>query len=278
VGCRTVSKRKFGIAVPFMEIYKNGNLEFENKKSFFFKDFKTSKDYPLVKLCNKPIIEFDKENYNKKGSWIYNIDYEMEDCKVNLRFEGITKGFKIETKAESWAVALPKAKVKGSIEFNRKKMVVEGTGYHDHNWNYTILTAINYGKAWYWGKINGEKYNIVWANVVKKSGKWDLIVIVNKGLTDFYNINQENIILELDNFIYDHHRKTPTKYVLKFDDVIDSTSIVAEIEMNVIDLHYNSVFFSPYWRYHVHATGFISVDNHEEKIDNVQIMEFLRFT
>jgi predicted secreted hydrolase len=277
IGCRTFSRKKLGMIQPFLELYKNGKLEIEKKKRFLFKNFETSKEYPIVKLFKKPVIEFDYDKYKKDNKWIYKIDMSLEDCKANLEFIGDVTGFKIETEAESWTVALPKAKVTGDITYNGKKIKVEGTGYHDHNWNYTFLTALTYGKCWYWGKIRSKNYNIVWANVVKKDNIWDLLAIVNKDQKGFYNINPKNIIFKPDSYILDNKKKTPTYFTLKIDEMIDQTHIKADIEMKVKDLHYSSVLRSPYWRYHVQTSGFISIDDNEEKIDDVQIMEFLKF-
>ena len=228
-------------------------------------------------MFKKPIIEFNYDKFQEKGEWTYKIDIAIDDCKVKLIFTRLTKGFKIETKAESWTVALPKAKVTGEISYKDKKIKVEGIGYHDHNWNYTFLSALTYGKGWYWGKIRSEDFNIVWANVIKKSGKWDLLAVVNKGRDKFYNINPKNISFKPDNYIRDHRRRTPKKFSLKIDDIVDNIPINAEVEMVVKNLHYSSVLTAPYWRYHVETSGFILVDKKKENIDSTQIMEYLSF-
>ena len=278
MGCRTFSKKKLGWVSPFLEIYKDGKLEVEKKKRFFFKNFETSKEFPLIKLLDKTIIEFDYKKFKETGEWIYKINMKIEDCEANLTFISTAKGFKIETEAESWTVASPKANVTGEIVFKDKKMKVEGVGYHDHNWNYTFLSALTYGKGWYWGKIRSNKFNIVWANVIKKDGKWDLLAVVNDEQNAFYNINPENIIFKPENYIRDHRRKTPTRFTLKINDVVNNIPIVADVEMDVKDLHYSSVLSAPYWRYHINTTGFISVDDKKETIDSMQIMEYLTFS
>lgn len=38
IGCRTFSQKKFGIVSPFLEIYKDGKLEVEAVKRYFFRD------------------------------------------------------------------------------------------------------------------------------------------------------------------------------------------------------------------------------------------------
>jgi hypothetical protein len=267
-----------GFVLPFIEIYHNGKLEKSNKKRFLFKNFKTSKEFPIIKLFNNTLIEFDRYKFKKNKEWIYKIKYNFEDIKINLIFKGITKGFKIETKAESWAVPLPKATVLGEINLNGKKMIVDGIGYHDHNWNYSLLTALTYGKAWFWGKIRSENYNIVWANVIKKSNKNDLVAIINKDKNIYYNINPINIKFKDEEYIKDRHRKMPTKFKLKINDEVNNNKIKAEINIKVKNLHFSSVLSAPYWRYHVHNKGYISINDTKELIDNIEIMEYLKFS
>jgi predicted secreted hydrolase len=263
---------------PFIEIYKDGILKHQRKKRFLLKNFKTSENYPIIKLFNKKIIEFDEYKYKTKKQWIYRINYSIDNIKINLIFKGLNKGFKIETKTESWTVALPKAEVIGEIIINGKKIIVNGIGYHDHNWNYNLLTALNYGRAWFWGKIRSDSYNIIWANVVKKTNKNDLLAIVNDDQNKYYNINPNNIIFKTNHYIKDHNRKMPTTFDLLINEKLDEKEIKAEINMEVKNTHFSSVLSTPYWRYHVKNNGFIKIDNKKENIDNIEIMEYLKFS
>ncbi len=189
----------------------------------------------------------------------------------------MTKGFKIETNAESWTVSLPKAEVIGEITIKGKKMIVEGIGYHDHNWNYSFLSALTYGKAWYWGKIRSKNYNIVWANVIKKSNKQDLLAIISKEQDSYYNINPKKIHFQTNKYIKDHRRKMPTNFKLIIDETIRNNEIKAEIEIKVKNIHFSSVLSAPYWRYHVQNKGYISINNQKEIVNNIEIMEYLKF-
>jgi hypothetical protein len=278
IGFRTISRKKIGFVMPFIEIYKNGELKHIKKKRYLFKNFKTSKETPLIKLFNKPLIEFDNYKYKEKKQWIYKINYNIENLKINLIFKGLTNGFKIQTKAESWTVALPKAEVLGEITINGKKIIVEGIGYHDHNWNYSFLTALTYGKAWYWGKIRTKNYNVVWANVIKKTNKNDLVAIISKDNGPYFNINPEKINFQTSKYIKDHRRNMPSKFNLNLHEIIQNNEIKAEIEMNVKNIHFNSVLTAPYWRFHIKNKGYISINNDKEKIDDIEIMEYLKFS
>lgn len=278
IGCRTFSKKNFGTVMPFLELYKDGKPVFKGKKRFRFKHFQTSKDIPLAKIFNSKILEFDQERYKKTGEWTYKVTLKMGINAVDLTYIGTIKGWKIETDAESWTVALPKAKVTGYILVNGKKINVEGVGYHDHNWNYTLLTAINYGKAWYWGKVKSDNYNLVWANIVKSSSNSMKVGIVNQGNNKYYNINPECIKFKSDKIERVQGKKTPTMFTVKIDDVVNNIPINVNIKMEAYEIQYDRVLIAPYWRYHVKTSGEISVDNKKEKVDNIEIMEFLRFS
>jgi len=277
IGFKTFTKKDRGIVSPLIEIYKGGKLELELSKRHLFRHIKTSKKIPHVELFNKPIIKFDYDRFNKTGEWVYNVTMKIDQCEVDLTFTGISKGWKIETETESWTVALPKASVSGKIKINDEEMSVEGIGYHDHNWNYTILTVMNYGIGWYWGKIRSDTFNIVWANIVKSSKKSEVLSIVNEGEKQYFNINPENIFFKAGNFVRNGRKKAPTQFILKIDDVVDGIPVLVDVKMETKELHGSSVLIAPYWRYHVQTTGYISVGSKKETIDSTQIMEFLSF-
>ena len=278
IGCKTSSRKNRGLVNPMIEIYKDGKVVALVKRWNRFHNFNTSKQIPLVKLFNKPIIKFEEERYKKTGEWAYRVSMKIKDYAVNLAFIGACKGWKIETKAESWTVALPKATVTGEIIIKGKKINVEGIGYHDHNWNYTLLTAMNYGKAWYWGKIRSETMDVVWANIVKSAKKSEILAIVNQGKDKFFSIHPKKIHFKPDKFIRNHRKKIPTNFFLKINDIVNDIPINAEIKMEPKEIQYNRVLVAPYWRYHAKMTGFISVGSHKETIDNTEIMEFLSFS
>jgi hypothetical protein len=279
IGCRTFSKKNRGMVSPFLEIYKDGKLEAKAVKRYLFRHFQTSQHFPLVKLSNNTIIEFDQERFNDSGEWVYNVSLRMGDHKAYLTFIGNTKGWKIETKDECWTVALPKASVTGEITVNGKRMSVNGVGYHDHNWNYTLLTALNYGKGWYWGKITSKTLNVSWAKIMKTSSEGESLVVINQDNQGYFAVNPENIYFKPDKFIRDHGRKTPTSFTFQIDDVVKDVPIHVNVKMEAHDIHYNRVLIiAPYWRYHVKATGFISLGSYKETVNSTQIMEFLRFS
>jgi len=275
LGIRTFTRKKRGRAILIFELYQNETILFEKKKRFSFKDVETNNEYPSVKIQNRTILDFNIQKYNDQDEWVYHIACTIDDTAADLYFTSITQGFKIETDKESWTVAVPKAKVTGTIEYAGRKLPVDGIGYHDHNWNYTLMSALTYGKGWYWGKIKSETFNIVWANVLKRSGFEDLLAIVNIDHDGFYNIGPEHIRFETKKYSKYNRRKIPSLIHLSFKETIDNILVDVNITMDVKHVHFTKVFFASYWRYHVNIKGSISVDDKIEHINNMQIMEYL---
>ena len=273
VGLKTFTLRNLGLVSPMIEVYRKGVLRIESKKWYLSKYFHISKDKPYVSLLDKPLISFDN-----KEKWVYNIDFQLPLCGANLKFEGITKGWVIETPGESWAVALPKARVRGELKIKDETIPVEGIGYHDHNWNYTIITVMNYGVGWSWGRITSPSFTIVWAQIEKSDGKHERYAVVNVDENNFYNISSDKIVISYDKFIRDHLRRTPTRIIIKIQDNVEGIPIDVDVIMDVLGLHYNAVFTAPYWRYHIDAKGTISVGSKKEIVNKTQIMELLKFS
>jgi len=237
------------------------------------------RDIHFVNFKRLLIIKFDQERFKKNGEWVYDISLKMEEHEVNLTFIGTTKGFKYETKAESWTVALPKASVSGDITINGKKMKVSGMGYHDHNWNYSILTPLTYGKGWYWGKIMSKTLTISWAEVIKSAYRGEILAVVSQDNKGYIPTNAEKIYFKPDNFIRNHRKKMPTSFTLKIDDVVNGVPIKVDVKMEAEEVHFDKVLIiAPYWRYHVKAKGYISIGSLKESVNEIQIMEFLRFS
>lgn len=278
IGLKTFTKKNYGVISPLIEIYKNGQLEIEAKRTYPLKKSSLSPTLPNIKLSNVPILSFDHARYLKNKDWVYNVNLDLDSCQVNLDFIGTTRGWTFDTGAESWAVALPKACVTGEISCNGETINVEGVGYHDHNWNYTILTVMNYGVGWYWGKIASKSFNVVWAKIEKSSKREEIYAVVNKDNNSFYVIDPNKITVVFDKFVRNHLRKTPTAITVQIDDIVNDTPITVDVSMNAFGLHYNSVIIAPYWRYHVRSEGTISIGSHKETVNRTQIMELLKFS
>lgn len=266
IGLRTYSRWRLGFIIPSMEIYKEGKIISRSSKVFPFRYFDTSREVPLVKIYGKPILVFDMDGYKSKNKWRYSIYLDLDTCKADLDFEGETKGWKMETYAESWCVALPRARVKGKLHFNEKEIGVEGIGYHDHNWNYSFLTVLRYGKGWFWGRVNSDNFTVVWASIIRE--KLENIAVVNKREGDY--LHAEKVSFKPSNFV----NGIPTVFHLQ----LEGKDMKGYIKMYAKEMHRERIaFLLPYCRYHVESEGYVKLRSSEEKIKGFQIMEFLSF-
>ena len=285
VGVRTYHIKNSGIVQSRINVYKDGKTHVEAMKTNFFSNFHTSYDQPCIIIDDKPIIEFDQEHYERTREWRYYVLLTIDHHEVDLVFTGTTQGWKIETSDTCWTVALPKARVSGTIKINGHTMKVKGTGYHDHNWGYSPSTAVK-NLGWFWGRISGEKLNITWSKTMQTNKKGDLLSIVNQDKndiqneTDFYSIQPECISFSTKNFINSHRRSIPTEFDLKINNSSsdNKTKVNANIHIKTLDIQHIRIFTIHYWRYHGKATGKISVGGTTEKLDDKpQIIEFLSF-
>jgi hypothetical protein len=285
LGIRTIHIGNSGIVMSHFEIYNKGKVEFEKLQTNLFRDFQTSRDTPLVKLCGNKVIEFDEEHYKKTGEWRYTISFMIGKHAICLTLTGITKGWKIETPKNSWAVALPKAEVTGTITVHGVEIPVHGIGYHDHNWDYSFLTTSFSKIGWYWGRIIGNTVNIIWAKTMDTPEKSDLLAIINSKKDslrgkEFYTINPANISFTTKKFVFSHRRWTPTEFVLHIKDKVSDDEIPVDIDitMKADYFQHSRIFTAHYWRYHVTTTGKMSVGSLTEEIENtLQILEYLSF-
>ena len=279
IGIRVTSLGKWGFVRQFVNIYNDTEVEEKIYITRPLSQFQISEDFPDIKHKNNPLLKFDYDEYNKTGNWNYTVTIDVGKLNVNLTFIGKSKGFTYTTSHEGWTVAQPKADVVGKLSVNDKIIHINGTGYHDHNWEFSLRTALR-AKGWYWGKINSQNYSLTWANIIKTrfaddtiSEKLGILSIVND---DFIKINPDNITFTISDYKYHSGRFIPTKFSLYTlqDDLEINVSFnavsIQRTEPSFLTIHY--------WRYFISITGFIRVDTNIDYIENdIQIMEFLRF-
>lgn len=270
VGIRVLSLINQGLVHLRLDIYKDGELISNELKSFLIWDFFTSEEVPLVELNRNRIMNgyIDKET----GDWIYNLDIEFEKTKAELIFIGCTKGWKGSTPGGEWAVLLPRAEVKGTITINNNSINVSGIGYHDHNWDITLFTGINFG--WYWGKVNSDNFTATWSKIMTTRFWGQPLLVINEKNGEYININQENINLRIDEIAIFQGMLIPYSFALDASE----ENISIHVDMEVFDIHHIRWFgIINYWRYHIRCRGYIIFESKTELIDQVEIAEFIRF-
>ena len=285
IGIRTYHIKRFGIVQSRINIYKDGKVAVEAMKTNLFNDFYILNDLPCIQIEKKSVVYFDNNYFLKTGKWRYKITMIVDTYAVDLVFNGTTDGWKIETSETCWTVPLPKAFVKGTITINGKKISVKGVGYHDHNWNYSPITAMN-NLGWFWGRITGDTLNITWAKTMQTEEKGDLIAIINqdnkneKDKKNFYSISPEKINFTFNNFIINHKKWIPSEFKLSINNsnLENNILISTNIHLKTLYVQHTKIFTIHYWRYHVITNGSISLGSKIEKlIDKPQIIEFLSF-
>jgi hypothetical protein len=279
IGFRILSIKNFQILKPSINIYHKSKLIAHETKLIPKKYFIISEKKPLLKIKNESVILVNDKDNTKEDYWTYHIDYKINNVGVSLKFKGVTEGWKYETLHEGWTVSLPQASVSGNIFFNNEIVAVNGTGYHDHNWNFSLKTPAR-GWSWYWGKIRSGNFCLSWANIKKtgilKQTFQERIGVLNTINGSFDIIDVDNITISAEKFIIKNSRRIPTKFHI----YIKQDDIIIDVNLDTISIHRTqpSALTIHYWRYFVKISGIIQKGDTIDKINDVtQIMEFMRF-
>ena len=254
-----------------LDIYKDSQLISHKQYMHFLEDFQASAVVPCVLINKKEVIRgyIDRDT----GDWTYDISFDMGDVSADLHFVGCTKGYKGVTPGGKWAVILPRANVTGKLFVEGREIEVRGIGYHDHNWEVTMETALNFG--WYWGKINSDTYTIVWADILTTWYWGQPLVVISENNGGYQNIEQDDIQFDVGDLRLTNWMLIPHS----FDIIVQTENVSLNVHMQSVDVHYDPIIggIMNYWRYHMKCTGFITVGSQTELIDDVVIAEFLRF-
>ncbi|MEF8848590.1 MAG: hypothetical protein V5A68_05595 [Candidatus Thermoplasmatota archaeon] len=279
IGIKVITVGKISFVRQLINIYKNNEIYEKKYVTKPINQFQISEKYPNIKYKNKDIMKFDQEEYNKTGRWKYYLNIDLGIIKANLTFIGKSKGFTYTTSEEGWTVAQPKAKVKGTIFLNDEIKKINGTGYHDHNWGFSLKTSIR-GKGWFWGKVQSNNYSLTWAKIIKTTFADNTLpeklAVLSTLNDDFIKINPENIKFTAKKYRYRNGRFIPTN----FSFYTSQENVEIKVNFNAISIERTEpTFFTiHYWRYFISMNGYIRVGNKVDRLkDSFQIMEYLRF-
>jgi predicted secreted hydrolase len=287
VGVRIFHSRgRSGIVRARFEIYKDGLVEAAAVKTALLKDLRISQVEPLIHFDEHNKITFDENRYKTTGEWVYTVSFQIESHAVSLTFTGNTKGWKIETPRNSWAVALPKARVDGTIRLHDTVIPVHGIGYHDHNWDYSLLTTWMRNTGWFWGRIIGQTGTMIWAQTIEKKEKKNIIVVINQeskgtGEKEFITIPPRDIAFSVSKYVQDHGRWVPTDFSFDISHVPSSNHTVPvdiHLTLRTNEIHHTRILAVHYWRYHVKTNGTLSIGSLNDRFDDkMQIIELVCF-
>jgi hypothetical protein len=278
------SEGRSGLVRARFEIYKGGQVEVAAVKTALLKDLLISQEIPLIQFDEQNFIKFDQDQFNKTGVWTYRVSFQIDQHAVDLSFTRTMKGWKIETSRNSWAVPLPKASVEGTIRVHEVVTPVNGIGYHDHNWDYSLFTTWMRNIGWYWGRIIGDIGSIIWAQTIEKQEKKKTILVINRerldGGDEFISIPPSNIMFCVKNFVRDHQEWIPMEFSI---DVLPTgtgriTPVELHLTLTATEIHHTRILAVHYWRYHVKTNGTLSIDSKKETFhEKMQIIELLSF-
>ena len=279
IGFRILLFNNFQILKPSVDIYYKYDLIANETTLIPKNNFFVSEEKPLIQIENKTVMYIEKINNNDEEYWTYHINYMLNDVGINLTFTGNTEGWKYESLHEGWTVALPQSLVNGKMFIENELITVNGTGYHDHNWDFKLTTPAR-GWAWYWGKIRSENFCFSWANI-KKTGILEQTFLDKIGVLNTINgsydvIDVENISITAKKFIIDDFRLIPTEFHIN----AEQNDLLIDVNMKTISIHRTdpSVLTMHYWRYFVNISGIIKKDDIIDELHDVShIIEYMRF-
>ncbi|UCD14678.1 MAG: hypothetical protein JSW60_04450 [Thermoplasmatales archaeon] len=270
VGIRVLGVMNQGLVIIRFDIYKDGKLLSHELKKYIMWDFFASEEVPLVKLKREQYMEgYINET---TGDWVFDLSVGLDESSAELNFVGCTKGWKGSTPGGEWAVILPRAEVQGTIKLKNEEINVSGTGYHDHNWEVTVLTGINFG--WFWGKVNSNNHTMTWSKIMTTRFWGQPLLVINEKNGSYTNIEPEYFNLLVKDFHIEQGMLVPYSFILD----AKKGNVSLHVNMEVFDTHHvRWMGIINYWRYHMRCTGSITIGSKSEPIDETQIAEYIRF-
>lgn len=259
-----------GFLIVNFNLYQNYIPIAQKRTMYPLSDIYLSTYNPLI-LIEKKLIMLGTYDENA-NQWFYTISYDIDNISFTLNYQSRTKGWKGTTPAGEWAVILPRAHIEGSLTINNSIHQVKGLGYHDHNWDVTILTGINFG--WIWGKTNSPTYTLTWSNILTTWYQNNPLMVINEEYGNYLNIPLEDLEITVTDFSFKNGMIIPYGFQI----IAHTRHISLSVNIEVLNVDYRTVLgLINYWRYHIHCTGFITVNGKTEDIDDHNIAEFIRF-
>lgn len=187
-----------------------------------------SKEYCDVKI---------KDTFLKYVDGDYILCYIKDDFHLELKMKSTLPMYRPETghatfgdeelEYMGWFVAQPKSIVLGTLSIDGKKVQLNGTGYHDHNWGTGFM--LNQFNHWYWGRATIGEYTFITANMVstKRYGN---------SVSNIFMLGKDGVILDndLSKVIVERKDTYKHKFTKKFmDNHITFTQPIGDITYKI---------------------------------------------
>jgi hypothetical protein len=262
------SKGSYGQCIIGLHIYLETNLKYCLSKKVSMKEVQASEEFPFIVVSQKEIMKLDRDYYNSTGKWLYTISVEIDNKEARLLFEGTTKGYKGRVLDGWYGPVLPKAIVNGTLTLDGKSIEVNGLGYHEHGWG---ISSLAWG--WYWGKIVSDSFSLTWARMMHTPWREQIAAVLSIDKNGYININPENVKIKVCEYTF-KRRIIPTEFIINISDY--EKGIFVNATLKVINIHHISRVIH-YWKYHIKVNGQITYHFTEKIVDQIQIMEIVRF-
>jgi hypothetical protein len=274
--------KKSGIVKTQLRLRKDSVADVVSHHTYLLSDIVLSEEFLLIEVGDKLHIMFDQDHYNKTGEWVFNISITEHHYTLNLKFIGTTTGWKTKTKYTSWAGILPKATVLGSLTQQGEKILLQGKGYHDHNWGQSLTMFLN-KQGWFCGSVYADTLKITWAKEVQNRIDDGQLAIINRDttisddVTWFYPLPAKDIKFTIKSSTVKYRHRIPSEIHLKIQEttVDDALFASAELWMKIVDVQKIRFFTLQYYVCLVKTTGMVKVGSTEEYLqDSSQLIEF----
>ncbi len=235
------------MAMIGVQFYENGIPLYDGRK--IYSSFNTSNEIPYIAINGKEIMK----GCVKNGKLFYKISYSSENISLNLFFQNRSKGWK----NKKW-LAIPNMKANGSISFQGKEFKMNGKGYHDHNIFYIWQPFVERG--YIDGKVILGNISLFWARLMRNA-------FIHEDFAIYSNSSYHvlNVAIKCRKYRLNNGHLIPTSFEIQGEGI--------NLTINATAIHFISLPFIKYWRYHVHSKGMIK----GEKIESFDIVEYMLF-
>lgn len=246
-------------------IYKPNGEKIQKTFDYKHSDLIATKENANLKIGNNYI----RVDYSNEKLPEYEIYLDENDFGIHLFYKPTLRGWMPgEGYTEfgnlgqfGWAIAIPRAEVKGILKINNEEIPVKGIGYHDHNWiTFNLVRVVNY---WHWGRIFSDNFTIIYAyiqcnkkmdnypinilmiakgkEIVTSTGEFDLISKDFQYNEKARNMYPKTLIFELSN---------QNKIVLEVAKIIDADQLLSDFNPVLRFLAKNILKINPgYFRF-----------------------------
>lgn len=106
----------------------------------------------------------------------------------------------------AWVVGQPASEISATLTVGQETTILEGRGYHDHNWGNIEMNKIV--DHWYWGRAQIDDYTLITSDLVtsEKYGQYRLPVMLLAKDGEIIDVDIEKIQVERKD--YEEHSET----------------------------------------------------------------------